>query len=82
MEDFTNIEEKKGKLLNEFVKLSKGKGSDELLPLTLAFVNKAKEDNISFDRHDIDTVFETLKKDMPPEDLSRAEMIMKMASVL
>lgn len=78
MQNFENIDERKVRLLKEFIKLSQGKKKDELLPLLLAFSSKAKEEHISFDQKDIDTVFESMKKDMAPEELNIAEMIMKM----
>lgn len=78
MADFSNIDEKKAHLLREFVKLSQGKKNDELLPLLLAFSNKAREEHISFDKKDIDSIFESMKKEMAPEELSKIETIMKM----
>lgn len=82
MTEFENIDERKAHLLKEFIKLSQGKKQDELLPLLLAFSNKAREEKITFDKKDIDTIFESMKKDMVPEELGKIETIMKMASVL
>lgn len=78
MADFSKIDERKAHLLREFVKLSQGKKNDELLPLLLAFSNKAREEHISFDKKDIDSIFESMKKEMAPEELSKIETIMKM----
>ncbi|MCM1308669.1 MAG: hypothetical protein NC223_08730 [Butyrivibrio sp.] len=80
--DFENIDQKKAKLLRDFMSLSAGKGSDELLPLLLAFSNKARREHISFEKNDISSLFESMKKDMPPEDLSKIETLMKMTSLL
>lgn len=77
MADFSKIDERKAHLLREFVKLSQGKKNDELLPLLLAFSNKAREEHISFDKKDIDSIFESMKKEMAPEELSKIETIMK-----
>ncbi len=78
MADFSKIDERKSHLLREFVKLSQGKKNDELLPLLLAFSNKAREEHISFDKKDIDSIFESMKKEMAPEELGKIETIMKM----
>ena len=78
MADCSKIDERKAHLLREFVKLSQGKKNDELLPLLLAFSNKAREEHISFDKKDIDSIFESMKKEMAPEELSKIETIMKM----
>lgn len=81
-DNFENIDEKKAKLLKDFMSLSSGKNTDELLPLLLAFSNKARQEHISFEKSDISTLFESMKKEMPPEELSKIENLMKMASML
>ena len=77
-----NIDSRKAALLNEFMELSQGASSDDILPLLLAFSNKAKQEKISFTRSDIEILFENMKKDMKPEEQSKIETLMKMASVL
>lgn len=80
--NFENIDEKKARLLKDFMTLSAGKSSEELLPLLLAFSNKARQEQITFEKNDINTLFESMKKDMSPEELSKMETLMKMASML
>ena len=41
------MDEKKLRLLNDFQKLSEGKSSEDMIPLVLAFMEKAKKDNIN-----------------------------------
>ena len=77
-----NIDSRKSALLNEFMQLSSGVSSDVILPLLLAFSNKARQEHISFTKSDIETLFESMKKDMNPEEQSKVETLMKMASVL
>ena len=77
-----NIDSRKSALLNEFMQLSSGVSSDDILPLLLAFSNKARQEYISFTKSDIETLFESMKKDMNPEEQSKVETLMKMASVL
>ena len=77
-----NIDSRKSALLNEFMQLSSGVSSDDILPLLLAFSNKARLEHISFTKSDIETLFESMKKDMNPEEQSKVETLMKMASVL
>ena len=42
------MDEKKLRLLNDFQKLSEGKSSEDMIPLVLAFMEKAKKENITF----------------------------------
>lgn len=77
-----NIDSRKSALLNEFMQLSSGVSSDDILPLLLAFSNKVRQEHISFTKSDIETLFESMKKDMNPEEQSKVETLMKMASVL
>lgn len=55
------LDPKKVKLLDDFKKLSEGKSSEELIPLVLAFVDKAKKDGISFTREETTMLFEKFK---------------------
>ena len=67
----SNIDDRKSALLSEFMELSSGASSDDILPLLLAFSNKAKQEHISFTKSDIETLFESMKKDMNPEEQSK-----------
>lgn len=80
--DFSNIDSKKAGLLQEFARLAEGKSTEELLPLILAFSNKAKSENIRFTKEETTLLFEEMKKKMSPEEQQKAEILIKMASVL
>ncbi|MGN0374658.1 MAG: hypothetical protein ACI4EN_04095 [Butyrivibrio sp.] len=80
--EFSNIDEKKAKLLKEFAKMAEGKTTDELLPLILAFSNKAKSEKIKFSKEETALLFEQMKKNMSPEEQQKADILIKMASVL
>lgn len=80
--NFSNIDDRKATLLKEFMEISANKSSDDILPLLLAFSNKAKKEHISFSKSDIETIYDSMKKDMAPEEQNKIETIMKMASVL
>ncbi len=80
--NFNRIDNRKSALLKEFMEISSGKSSDDILPLLLAFSNKAKKENITFSKADIETIFDSMKKDMAPEEQTKIETLMKMASVL
>lgn len=58
------MDEKKAKLLNDFQSLADGKTSEEMIPLVLAFIDKAKKENISFSKDEISVLFEEARKDM------------------
>lgn len=58
------MDEKKAKLLNDFQSLANGKTSEEMIPLVLAFIDKAKKENISFSKDEISVLFEEARKDM------------------
>ena len=52
------MDEKKLRLLNDFQKLSEGKSSEDMIPLVLAFMEKAKKENITFSKDEISVLFE------------------------
>ena len=58
------MDEKKLRLLNDFQKLSEGKSSEDMIPLVLAFMEKAKKENITFSKDDISVLFEEARKGM------------------
>lgn len=58
------MDEKKLKLLNDFQKLSEGKSSEDMIPLVLAFMEKAKKENITFSKDEISVLFEEARKGM------------------
>lgn len=58
------MDEKKLGLLNDFQKLSEGKSSEDMIPLVLAFMEKAKKENITFSKDEISVLFEEARKGM------------------
>ena len=56
------MDEKKLRLLNDFQKLSEGKSSEDMIPLVLAFMEKAKKENITFSKDEISVLFEEARK--------------------
>lgn len=58
------MDEKKLRLLNDFQKLSEGKSSEDMIPLVLAFMEKAKKENITFSNDEISVLFEEARKGM------------------
>ena len=58
------MDEKKLRLLNDFQKLSGGKSSEDMIPLVLAFMEKAKKENITFSKDEISVLFEEARKGM------------------
>lgn len=58
------MDEKKLRLLNDFQKLSEGKSSEDMIPLVLAFMEKAKKENITFSKDEISVLFEKARKGM------------------
>lgn len=58
------MDEKKLRLLNDFQKLSEGKSSENMIPLVLAFMEKAKKENITFSKDEISVLFEEARKGM------------------
>lgn len=58
------MDEKKLRLLNDFQKLSEGKSSEDMITLVLAFMEKAKKENITFSKDEISVLFEEARKGM------------------
>ena len=82
MSEFPNLAAKKAKLLEDFMAIAKDKSTDELLPLILAFSNKAKAENIKFSKEETSLLFQQMKEKMPPEEQQKADVLIKMASIL
>lgn len=73
-----NIDEKKMKLINEFMNMARGRTSEEILPLILAVSKKSKQMGLSFTREETLYLIEQIKKDMPEKDRARVDMILNM----
>ena len=58
------MDEKKLRLSNDSQKLSEGKSSEDMIPLVLAFMEKAKKENITFSKDEISVLFEEARKGM------------------
>ena len=80
--NFADLDKKKAALLENFSAMAKGKSTDELLPLILAFSKKAKSEGITFSKEETALLFENMKKNMSPEEQQKADMLLKMASIL
>lgn len=57
------MDEKKLRLLNDFQKLSEGKSSEDMIPLVLAFMEKAKKENITFSKDEISVLLKKQEKE-------------------
>ena len=79
---FADLDKRKAKLLEDFTSLAEGKTTEELLPLILAVSKKAKSEGISFTKDETKLLFENMKKNMSPEEQKKADMLLKMASIL
>lgn len=73
-----DIDEKKMKLVNEFIELAKGRTPDEILPLILAVSKKSKQMGLSFSREETLYLIEQSKEGMSEKDRSRVDMILNL----
>ncbi len=73
-----DIDKKKEKLLEDFIKMSEGKGSEDMLPLLLAFSNKAKKEGISFSKEETIYLIDKISVNLPPEKQSQIKMLTQM----
>ncbi len=73
-----NMNPKKAALLNNFAAMAKNKTNDDMLPLLLAFSNKAKKENISFTPEETNLVIEMLKKDLKPDEQKKLDVFLQM----
>lgn len=64
----SQLDSRKQLLIDEFVALSEGKDSKEILPLILALSNKASQCGIKFSRADADIILEQFKDSLTPEE--------------
>lgn len=64
----SELDARKQLLIEEFQKLSKGKKKDDILPLILAFSEKAKQSGIHFSNEDILTVLDSFKDNMTEQE--------------
>ncbi len=71
-----NLDPKKEKLINDFINLSKGKSSSELLPLILAISNKAKQSGINFTKEETKSIVNEMQKSLPPEEQTKLSSVL------
>jgi hypothetical protein len=64
----SELDLKKKLLINEFKTMSKGKSSEETLPLVFALSNKARQAGISFTKEDIELVIDQVKDGLSPKE--------------
>lgn len=72
------IDPKKLLLIEEFKKMSKGKRSEEILPLILAVSQKARQMGLSFTKDETLFLVEELKESLSPQDCAKVDAIVKM----
>ena len=73
-----SIDPRKMRLIDEFIRMSKGKSPDDLLPLVLAISNKAKSLGITFTKDEIQQIVGSFKNNISPQEASQIDMIMNM----
>ncbi|MCM1468628.1 MAG: hypothetical protein NC086_10820 [Alistipes sp.] len=71
-----NIDEKKMKLIDEFMAMAKGRTPEEILPLILAVSKKSKQMGLTFTREETLYLVEQAKSSMPEKDRARVDMIL------
>ncbi len=60
----SELDFKKQLLINEFKTLSKGKSTEEIIPLMLAISNKAKQSGIKFTNDDVYLIIDQIKDNL------------------
>ena len=68
----------KKKLLDEFVAMSQGKKSDEILPLILAVSQKARQLGISFSKDETLDLINQLKNNLSDKEKAQIDMLINM----
>lgn len=72
------IDPRKQRLINEFMNMSKGRTSDEVLPLILAISQKAKQMGISFTREETMYFINQLKDNLNESERAKVDMLVNM----
>lgn len=68
----------KKKLIDEFINMSQGRNSDEILPLILAVSQKAKQLGVSFSKDETIMFANQLKQNATPAQQNQIDMILQM----
>ena len=72
------IDTKKMKLINEFMEMSKGRSTDEILPILLAVSQKSKQMGLSFTKEETLTLVNQLKTNMSESEKAKVDMLVNM----
>ncbi len=72
------IDSKKMKLINECIELSKGRTSEEILPLLMAVSKKSKQMGISFTKEETLYLVEQFKSSLSEAEKSKIDMLLKL----
>ena len=70
------MDNKKELILKDFIKLAANTKGEDMLPLLLAFKDKAAAENIEFTKDDIENIFLNMEGALYCEELEKAEKIM------
>ncbi|MGN0160863.1 MAG: hypothetical protein ACI4AQ_05705 [Lachnospiraceae bacterium] len=71
------LDAKKQKLIDDFMNMSKGRTSDEILPLILAVSQKAKQMGISFTKEETLHFVNELKTNLTEAEKAKVDMLMR-----
>lgn len=73
-----SLDPKKAALLNNFANIAQGKSMEDMLPLLLAVSNKAKREGIHFTADETNSIIDSFRHDMNPEQQSKLDLFMQM----
>lgn len=72
------MENRKEKLFKSFIQLSSGKSFEDIIPLMLAFSEKAKSEGITFSQEETLEIINEIKKNASPEEKAKIDVIVSM----
>lgn len=75
------IDIQKMMLLQEMLGNTKGKTSNEMLPLLMAASKKANSKGLNFSKDEIKLIVNVLKKDMSPEEQAKTTKILSILGI-
>lgn len=73
-----DMNEKKVKLVNEFIEMAKGRDSSEILPLILAVSQKAQKMGITFTKEETLEFIEKIKGSITEEEQKKIDMLVNL----
>lgn len=80
-ESLKNIDMQKMMLLQELLKQSNGKKTNEMLPFLMAASRQANSKGLNFTKEEIQLIVNVLKKDMTPAELDRTNKILSILNI-